>query len=70
MRRRPLFYMYNLVFPCALMIVLGAMVFCLPPESGEKISLAMTVLLTMTVFMLVVMENIPPTSEVVPLLGE
>ena len=29
----------------------------------------MTVLLAMTVFMLVVMENIPPTSEVVPLLG-
>ena len=70
MRRRPLFYIYNLVVPCVLLIFIGSLVFILPPESGEKVSLAMTVLLAMTVFMLVVMENIPPTSEVVPLLGQ
>ena len=70
MKRRPLFYIYNLVIPCLLLIFIGSLVFCLPPESGEKVSLAMTVLLAMTVFMLVVMENIPPTSEVVPLLGK
>ena len=46
------------------------LVFCLPPESGEKVSLAVTLLLAMTVFLLVVMENIPSTSEVVPQLGK
>lgn len=37
--------------------------------TGERIALAITLLLAMTVFMLVVAEMIPPTSEVVPLVG-
>ena len=37
--------------------------------AGERISLAITLLLAMTVFMLVVADMIPPTSEVIPLVG-
>lgn len=37
--------------------------------SGERISLAITLLLAMTVFMLVVADIIPATSEVIPLVG-
>ena len=44
--------------------------FFLPAASGERISLAVTLLLAMTVFMLVIMENIPETSETVPSLGD
>jgi len=36
---------------------------------GERISLAITLLLAMTVFMLVVAEIIPATSDVIPLVG-
>ena len=36
---------------------------------GERISLAITLLLAMTVFMLVVADIIPATSEVIPLVG-
>ena len=36
---------------------------------GERISLAITLLLAMTVFMLVVADMIPPTSETIPLVG-
>lgn len=36
---------------------------------GERISLAITLLLAMTVFMLVVADIIPATSDVVPLVG-
>ena len=53
-----------------LLILIGGLVFLLPPESGEKVSLAVTLLLAMTVFLLVVMDNIPSTSEVVPQLGK
>ncbi|KAI0235106.1 Neuronal acetylcholine receptor subunit alpha-10 [Lamellibrachia satsuma] len=67
MKRRPMFYLFHLLFPCVLLTAIGLMTFCLPPESGEKVSLAVTVLLAMTVFMRVIMENIPPTSEVIPL---
>lgn len=69
-RRKPMFFTYNLVFPCVLLMGIGILVFCLPPESGEKVSLGVTVLLAMTVYQLLIAEAIPPTSEVVPLIGE
>lgn len=69
-RRKPMFYTYNLVFPCVLLMAIGILVFCLPPESGEKVSLGITVLLAMTVYQLLIAEAIPPTSEVVPLIGQ
>nr|KAG5703101.1 hypothetical protein BaRGS_012163 [Batillaria attramentaria] len=67
-RRRTLYYMYNVVFPCVMMSALTLLVFCLPPDSGEKIALGITVLLAFSVFMLAVAENLPETSEFVPLI--
>ena len=69
-RRKPMFVLYNLVFPCVLLTGIGILVFYLPPESGEKVSLGVTVLLSMSVFQLLIAENMPPTSEVVPLIGK
>ncbi|VEL14472.1 unnamed protein product [Protopolystoma xenopodis] len=44
--------------------------FLLPPDSGEKVTLGLTILLAYSVFMLLIAENMPPTSEFAPLLGE
>lgn len=68
-RRRALFYFMNLILPCVLLTFLSALTFRFPPESGERVSLTITILLGMTVFMLIFIDNIPPTSEVVPLIG-
>ena len=46
------------------------LVFYLPPDSGEKVSLGVTVLLALTVFLLIVAETMPPQSETIPLIGE
>lgn len=43
--------------------------FYLPPESGERLTLVITNLLALTVFMLLVVEIIPVTSETVPLIS-
>ncbi len=43
--------------------------FFLPAESGEKISLGITVLLSLTVFLLLVAELLPP-SGAVPIVGK
>ena len=69
-RRKTLYYMYNVVFPCIMMSALTLLVFCLPPDSGEKIALGITVLLAFSVFMLAVAENLPETSEFVPLISK
>ena len=45
------------------------MVFYLPVESGEKVSLGVTVMLALTVFLLLVAETMPPQSVVIPLIG-
>lgn len=70
LKRKPRFYMINVVAPCILMSILALMVFYLPPDSGEKVALGITVLLSFSVFLLLIAENVPKTSEYVPLIGE
>ncbi|CAB3999799.1 neuronal acetylcholine receptor subunit alpha-10, partial [Paramuricea clavata] len=69
-RRRALFYLFNLVIPCGVIALLASLSFFLPSSNGERISLVVTVLLSLTVYMLIVSETMPPTSEVVPLIGK
>jgi nicotinic acetylcholine receptor len=69
-RRRILYYLYSVVFPCVMLSILTLLVFCLPPESGEKIALGITVLLAFSVFMLAIAESMPETSEYIPLISK
>jgi len=69
MKRRVLYYMINIVFPCLWLSILSTLTFWLPPDSGEKITLGITVLLAFSVFMLLVAENMPKTSDSTPLIG-
>ena len=70
MQRRYTFYVMNIVVPCVLLSVLILMVFCVPPEAGEKISAGISVLLAFTVFLLMLADNVPRTSLDVPILGK
>ena len=69
LKRRVLFYVNNLVMPNLILAGLVVFSFYVPPESGERISLNITILLGLTVFLLLFNERIPPSSEVVPLIG-
>ncbi|XP_033633525.1 neuronal acetylcholine receptor subunit beta-2-like isoform X1 [Asterias rubens] len=68
-QRRPLYYLFNLLIPCMFLSLVSLLTFFLPPESGEKVSLGVTVLLSLTVFLLLVAETMPPTSTV-PVIGQ
>nr|XP_057940827.1 neuronal acetylcholine receptor subunit alpha-7-like isoform X2 [Doryrhamphus excisus] len=103
LRRRTLYYALNLLIPCVLLSSMTLLVFLLPANSGEKISLdlgtfvrrcrdrrgdkgkagrgggderektkepCITVLLSLTVFMLMVAEIMPATSDSIPLIGQ
>ena len=41
-RRRTLYYGFNLILPCALISSMTMLTFTLPPDAGEKISLGIT----------------------------
>ncbi|KAL4228076.1 Cholinergic receptor [Mactra antiquata] len=64
LQRRPLFYALNLLFPCFLISSVAILGFLLPPASGEKVSLEITVLLSLAVFQLIVLELMPPSGKV------
>ncbi|CAL8265510.1 unnamed protein product [Merluccius merluccius] len=69
LKRRSSFYIFNLLIPCMMISFLAPLGFYLPADSGEKVSLGVTVLLALTVFQLLVAESMPP-SESVPLIGK
>lgn len=69
-RRKPLFYTINLTIPCIGITVLTCLVFYLPSDGNNKIALSVSVLVTLTVFFLLLVEIIPPTSIKMPLIGK
>ncbi|XP_033752640.1 acetylcholine receptor subunit beta-type unc-29-like [Pecten maximus] len=63
LKRRPMFQVINTIVPFCILGLLNIMVFLLPAESGERIGFSVTVLLAIAVFMTIVSDTLPGTSE-------
>jgi nicotinic acetylcholine receptor len=69
LRRRTLYFVFNLIFPCVLISFMSLLGFSLPPDSGEKIGLEVTVLLSIIMFSQIITGIIPESSLSIPKIG-
>lgn len=69
LRRKTLFYTVNLIIPCVLISFVSICVFALPADAGEKITLCISILLALVVFLLLVSKILPP-SLTIPLIAK
>ena len=70
LRRKPLVYGLTVLIPCMMLSFLVILVFWLPADAGEKVSLGITVLLSFSVFNLTIAETLPKTSDSIPFISK
>ena len=68
-QRKTLFYLVNLIFPIILITMLTIMTFILPVDCGERFSVSITLMLAVMIFILLVADMIPESSDGVPIVG-
>ncbi|KAI8798513.1 acetylcholine receptor subunit delta [Biomphalaria glabrata] len=66
LKRRPTFFLLNVLLPVVFLAFLNIFVFLIPAESGEKISYGITVLLSLSVYMSTVSGMLPRSSLTLP----
>ena len=69
-RRKTLFYTVNLILPCMAICSVTLLVFYIPANSGEKITMGITILNSLNIFLLLVAEINLPASLATPLIGK
>ena len=63
LKRRTMFYVINMMLPVVFLSLLNFLVFGLPAESGEKMTLSVSVLISYAVFLTLVNDKLPENSE-------
>ncbi len=70
LKRNPGYFIVNMLIPVMLISMLSALVFLLPAEAGEKISMSTTVFLSYTVVLLMVSEITPRGGSTTPIISK
>lgn len=63
LERKPMYYLINFFLPIVIMGILNALVFILPLESGERVGYSVTSFLTFAVYLTLIADGMPRTSE-------
>lgn len=67
LKRKSAFHVNVVILPVLLLAMLNALVFLLVPESGERIGFCITTLLAIAVYMTIIADMLPQSSDPVPL---
>ena len=70
LKRIPTYFVMNVIIPSVIMTFLSIMVFWLPYESGEKVSLGTAVLLSFFIVLLMISDVTPRNGNSLPILCE
>lgn len=70
LQRKAVYYVINFILPTGFVMLCTVMMFLVPPESGEKVSLSVTLLLSSTVLMMAIEDFLPVQSDTIPLLSK
>ena len=68
LRRKPGFFLYNIIIPCLVITSLAVLTFVLPPEIGERVTLVIESFLALSFVVLMVSDSVPVTSDNAPLI--
>lgn len=69
LKRKPRFYIINIIVPVIFLSILNVFSFFLPVTSGERAGYSITVFLSLAVFLTIVSEQLPNNSENTSLLA-
>ncbi|XP_052251750.1 neuronal acetylcholine receptor subunit alpha-9-like [Dreissena polymorpha] len=69
LKRKSLFYVFYILIPMVLLLFLNALTFVLPISSGERASFAVTVFLSLDVFLTVVASEIAKNSNTISIVS-
>ena len=58
-----------MAMPSFILSIIALLMFWLPPESGEKMSLGMTVFVAFTLLMFSLSDDLPESSDTFPIIG-
>ena len=69
-QRVPTFFLLNVVMPSFMITILSVLVYWLPYESGEKVSMGITVLLSFSIVLLMISDVTPRNGNKMPILSK
>lgn len=63
LKRKPLFYVMNIMAPVLCISLLNIFCFILPSQDGERVTLSISIFLTLAVFLTIVNNTMPESSD-------
>ncbi|CAF4557804.1 unnamed protein product [Rotaria sp. Silwood1] len=68
LKRNHLYYLIKIILPFTLVSFVTLFTFLLPPQSGEKLTLNVTILLSLVIYLQLLSEYIPKSDDEIPIL--